>query len=45
MPFAEAIRGGKPPYPDGRAGRNALKASLAAERSISEGRVMRWSEL
>ncbi len=43
--FVESIRSGKPPYPDGRTGRIALKTSLAAERSMAQGRAIRWSEL
>jgi len=43
--FVESIRTGKPPYPDARMGRAALKTSLAAERSIAEGRPISWSEL
>lgn len=43
--FVESIRTGKPPYPDGQTGRNALKASLAAELSMAEGRPVKWTEL
>ena len=43
--FVESIRTGKSPYPDGKTGRNALKASLAAERSIAEARPIQWSDL
>lgn len=43
--FIQSIRTGQPPYPDGRTGRNALKASLVAERSVAEGRAIKWTEL
>ncbi len=43
--FVESIRAGKPPYPDGQIARYALKASLAAERSIAEARPLKWSDL
>lgn len=43
--FIESIRTGKPPYPDAKMGRAALKTSLATERSIAEGRAIGWTEL
>ncbi len=45
MDFAACIREGSKPFADGAAGRSALAVSLAAEKSIDEGRVVELSEI
>jgi len=41
----DSIRTGRPPVCDGAVGRDAIKISLLAEKSLRERRIMNWSDL
>lgn len=43
--FVDSIRTGRKPFCDGEAGKEAIKISLLAEKSLRERRVTQWDEL
>jgi predicted dehydrogenase len=42
--FAHSIRTGAAVHADGKVGRDAIHISLAAERSLRNGRIYKWTE-
>ncbi|MBI3694441.1 MAG: Gfo/Idh/MocA family oxidoreductase [Acidobacteria bacterium] len=45
MAFVNSIRTGQPGFPDGEVGKEAIKISLLAEKSLRERRIVAWNEL
>lgn len=43
--FVESIRTGKPPRCSGEVGKEAMKISLLAEKSVRERRIVNWNDL
>ena len=43
--FVHSIRTGRPPFASGEVGKEAIKISLLAEKSLREGRVVSWNDL
>ena len=45
LAFVDSIRTGRPPFCSGEVGREAIRISLLAEKSVRERRVVGWGEL
>jgi predicted dehydrogenase len=45
LAFVDSIRTGRPPFCSGEVGREAMRISLLAEKSVRERRVVGWGEL
>jgi hypothetical protein len=45
MAFVNSVRTGKQPIASGQVGKEAIKISLLAEKSIRERRIIDWNEL
>jgi UDP-N-acetylglucosamine 3-dehydrogenase len=45
LSFRDSIRAGKPPVVSGQIGKDAIKMSLLAEKSLRERRIVTWDDL